>query len=627
MLDFIFGLPRPAKRFISVLIDCVLLSLAYWGSFWVRLDQQTPFFSADHWAVLVVLLPITLVIFIRTGLYRAVLRFVSFRVLWTTSLGVLISTVVLVLLAFYHEVFLPRSVPVIYFAFALILVGGSRLFFRMLYQNAKGGRVPVVIYGAGMTGRQLHLSLNQGNDYFVVGYVDDDPRLIRSFIQGLEVFNSGALQEIVVRHGVKKVLLALPNLKRSARQDVLCRLESLPCEVLSVPLMADLMGGRARVDELKEVSIDDLLGRDAAEPVADLMGADTAGKTVMVTGAGGSIGSELCRQIVRQKPARLVLFELSEYGLYTIEQELQGIMQQEKICCELVPVLGSVQATNLLLRTMQRYGVDTLYHAAAYKHVPLVEENIVEGVKNNVFGTLTCAEAAISSGVSSFVLVSTDKAVRPANIMGASKRLAELILQALSREQSGTRFTIVRFGNVLGSSGSVVPLFRQQIKTGGPITVTHEEVERFFMTIPEASQLVIQAGAMGKGGEVFVLDMGQPVKILELARRMVRLSGLTVKTPEQPQGDIEVKITGLRPGEKLYEELWLSGVLTGTEHPRIMTTDELFLGWSNLSNVLDTLKLACDEFDSEKVKAIFDLSAICYQPTGRERELRLLPSA
>ncbi len=614
MLNYILNLSRPVKRMVSLLTDSFLIMLSFWGGYWVRLDTETPLSSAEHWLFLAAIIPLTLVVFIKAGLYRAVLRFVSFRVLWTVGLGVLISTGFLVLFAFYGDIFLPRSVPVIYFSFALILVGGARLFFRMIYQQTKGSRTPVVIYGAGASGRQLHLSLNQGNEYFGVGYVDDDPKLTRTYIQGLEVFAPDELEDLVEKHEVKKVLLAMPSVGQHKRLSVLKKVEQLPCEVLSIPGMADLVRGSARIDELKEVSIDDLLGREPVEPIESLLKADLTGKSVMVTGAGGSIGSELCRQIVLHKPRRLVLFDITEFFLYQIEKELSRGLRDADWECELIPVLGSVLSGNLLRQVMGKYAVDTVYHAAAYKHVPLVEENEVEGVNNNVFGTLHCAEAAIECGVSSFVLISTDKAVRPANIMGASKRMAELTLRALSEKHDNIRFTIVRFGNVLGSSGSVVPLFRDQIKAGGPVTVTHEAVVRYFMTIPEASQLVIQAGAMGNGGDIFVLDMGSPVRILELAHRMIKLSGLTIRSADYPDGDIEVKITGLRPGEKMYEELWLGEGLSGTDHPRILISKEPVVQWADMAVILNELRELCERLDSDGIRSIFDFSAIGYIP-------------
>lgn len=615
MLTFFLELSRPLKRIVSVLIDAILLTVAFWGGYWVRLDTAMPIQSIRHWELLALLIPVTVFVFAKLGLYRAILRYVGFKVLWTVSLGVFISAISLVTIAFFFEVFLPRTVSVIYFSFAILLIGGVRLFFRMLVNRGKGSRIPVLIYGAGSSGRQLQLALNQGQEFFPVAFIDDGLNLKKTMIQGVNVYTPDMIGDLITRFGVKKILLAIPSASRLIRQDVIRRLEPFPCEVLSIPGMADLVGGTAQINELKEVSIEDLLGRDPVAPIPDLMSANITGKRVMVTGAGGSIGSELCRQIVRCKPTKLVLFELSEYGLYAIDKELNEICTNEDIELEIVPLLGSVQRQSRLSAIMHNFQIQTIYHAAAYKHVPLVEYNVVEGVRNNIFGTLYSAQAAIEAGVETFVLISTDKAVRPTNTMGATKRLAELVLQALASAQVKTRFCMVRFGNVLGSSGSVVPLFRQQIRDGGPLTVTHPDIIRYFMTIPEASQLVIQAGAMGRGGDVFVLDMGQPVKIIELARRMIRLSGLTLKSEQNPYGDIEVKITGLRPGEKLFEELLIGENVLGTLHPRIMRANEQLLPWTELRTLLLRIDAACHQFDHELLRELLLEAPAAFTPT------------
>lgn len=459
------------------------------------------------------------------------------------------------------------------------------------------------------------MALLQGNEFYPVAFIDDDPAKQGCVIQGCTVYHSAQLPTLIDHHGVQKILLAMPSSTRARRQEVINALEPLSCEVLSIPGMADLVNGSARIDQLNEVSIDDLLGRDPVEPVATLMEANITGKAVMVTGAGGSIGSELCRQILRCRPSTLVLFELSEYALYVLHKNLREQCQREEIETDLVPLLGSVQRQHRLKTVMQSFRIQTVYHTAAYKHVPLVEFNIIEGVRNNVFGTLYAAQAAIEVGVETFVLISTDKAVRPTNTMGASKRLAELILQALTREKHSTRFCMVRFGNVLGSSGSVVPLFRQQIDKGGPITLTHPDIIRYFMTIPEAAQLVIQAGAMGEGGDVFVLDMGQPLRIMELAKRMIRLSGLTLRDEQRPDGDIAIEVTGLRPGEKLYEELLIGDDARGTEHPRIMVAQESWLPWSRLRPLLASLDDACHRFDQQQVRDILMHAPAAFEPT------------
>ncbi|WFC12822.1 polysaccharide biosynthesis protein [Aeromonas salmonicida] len=615
MLTYFLGIPRLYKRMICVLADTLLLSLAFWGGYWVRLDAKIPLQSSLHWQMLALLLPVTVIIFIRLGLYRAVLRYVGFKVLWTVSLGVFMSTMSLVMLAFFMEVPLPRTVSVIYFSFAVLLVGGVRLFFRALVNGGKHQRTAVLIYGAGASGRQLQVALNQGKEFFPVAFIDDEPTLQKTVIQGINVYSPDWAGELIQRFDIKKILLAMPSASRTIRQEALHRLEHFPCEVLSIPGMTDLVTGHAHIDELKEVSIEDLLGRDPVDPIPGLINANISGKRVMVTGAGGSIGSELCRQIICCKPSQLVLFELSEYGLYAIDKELNEINRAQDLQVEIVPLLGSVQRQHRLQAVMSTFQIQTVYHAAAYKHVPLVEYNVVEGVRNNVFGTLYCAQAAIRAQVETFVLISTDKAVRPTNIMGTTKRLAELVLQALAEAQSQTRFCMVRFGNVLGSSGSVVPLFRKQIRDGGPLTVTHPDIIRYFMTIPEASQLVIQAGAMGLGGDVFVLDMGEPVKIMDLAHRMVRLSGLTLKNEQNPSGDIEVKITGLRPGEKLFEELLIGEQVEGTSHPRIMKASEQLLPWPELRTFLVKLDDACHHFSHEQIRSLLLSVPAGFNPT------------
>lgn len=615
LLVFLGTLSRSGKRWVSVITDSVLISLAYWGAYWVRLDSSFPISSHEHWALLVLLIPISLFVFVRLGLYRAVLRYVSFRVLWTISLGAAFSTSFFVLAAFYFDVFLPRTVSVIYMAFSVLLIGGVRLFFRALLNTTKLARMPVIIYGAGASGRQLQVALYQGVEFYPVAFVDDDHSKLGCVIQGVTVYSSRSLASLIKQHEAKKILLAIPSSSRTRRQEVLRELEHFPCEVLSIPGMVDLVNGKARIDQLNEVSIEDLLGRDAVAPDPELMHANIQGKNVLVTGAGGSIGSELCRQILRCSPNRLVLFELSEFALYSLERELRQQLVDEGLAVELIPLLGSVQRKNRLKAVMESCNIQTVYHAAAYKHVPLVEYNVVEGIRNNVFGTLFAAQAAIEAKVETFVLVSTDKAVRPTNVMGASKRLAELILQSLSSEESLTRFSMVRFGNVLDSSGSVVPLFRSQIRNGGPVTVTHPDIIRYFMTIPEAAQLVIQAGAMGEGGDVFVLDMGEPVKILDLAKRMIRLTGLTVRGESRLDGDIDIVITGLRPGEKLFEELLIGDDVKSTSHPRIMRANEYSCAWGVLRQLLLSLDVACHEFQHEVIRELLLSAPISFIPT------------
>ncbi|EFZ0533021.1 TPA: polysaccharide biosynthesis protein, partial [Shigella sonnei] len=613
--DRILELPRIVKRGIIICIDVVMVIFSFWLSYWLRLDEQTAFLSAPMWFAAAILTIFTVFIFIRIGLYRAVLRYVSAKIMLLIPVGILASTLSLVVISYSLSIMLPRTVVGIYFLVLLLLTSGSRLLFRMILNYGVKGSAPVLIYGAGESGRQLLPALMQAKEYFPVAFVDDNPRLHKAVIHGVTVYPSDKLSYLVDRYGIKKILLAMPSVSKSQRQKVITRLEHLPCEVLSIPGMVDLVEGRAQISNLKKVSIDDLLGRDPVAPDAKLMAENITGKAVMVTGAGGSIGSELCRQIVRYKPAKLVLFELSEYALYAIEKELSALCDKEVLNVPVIPLLGSVQRQNRLQMVMKSFGIQTVYHAAAYKHVPLVEHNVVEGVRNNVFGTLYCAESAIESGVETFVLISTDKAVRPTNTMGTTKRLAELVLQALSARQSQTRFCMVRFGNVLGSSGSVVPLFEKQIAQGGPVTLTHRDIIRYFMTIPEASQLVIQAGAMGHGGDVFVLDMGDPVKIYDLAKRMIRLSGLSVRDDKNPDGDIAIEVTGLRPGEKLYEELLIGDSVQGTSHPRIMTANEVMLPWQDLSLLLKELDQACHDFDHERIRSLLLQAPAAFNPT------------
>ncbi|MGP3592556.1 polysaccharide biosynthesis protein [Vagococcus sp. WN89Y] len=604
MLTYLISLPRPVKRSIALAVDIILLMAAFWFSFWVRIDSMTPLKSVPHWFLIGSIICITLMLFIKLGLYRAVIRYITAKILVAVASGMAVSSVFLIIAAFYTNLYLPRTIPFIYFSFGVLLIAGSRLFLRMLVTRKFRVGTRVIIYGAGASGRQLLPALSQMDEYFPVAFVDDNYRLHGQVIHGVTVFSPEKLPWLIEKYEVKKILLAMPSIDRVKKNEVIKKLERLPCEVLSIPGMVDLVEGKARIDSLRKVLITDLLGRDPVLPIPDLITRNISGKIVMVTGAGGSIGSELCRQILQNKPTQLILFELSEFSLYTIEAELRQLNAKKNYSVEITPILGNVQDKNHLEKVIKKFNVQTIYHAAAYKHVPLVEFNVVAGVRNNIFGTLACAQAALSCDVESFVLISTDKAVRPTNTMGATKRMAELILQALASQTSKTCFSMVRFGNVLGSSGSVVPLFEKQIAAGGPITLTHPEITRYFMTIPEAAQLVIQAGAMGNGGDVFVLDMGEPVKIIDLAHRMVALNGLSVRDESNPYGDIAIFTTGLRPGEKLYEELLIGHNVTTTIHPRIKTANEIMVPWDDMSKILDNLKSASDSYDYKKIREI-----------------------
>ncbi|MFD1244757.1 polysaccharide biosynthesis protein [Paralysiella testudinis] len=616
LITALLSLPRNTKKTILLTHDFLIILFAFWFSIAIRWDFIHEVAKKEYWVLWAITTVVTITCFIRLGLYRAVIRFLGSKVLSTALVGSIISVLILILTAYFLRIDLPRTIPILYFLLLLILLTGSRLSIRAWLQGSdRRHAVPVIIYGAGDSGRQLQEALSQLNEYYPIAFVDDDPKLHRSVIRNIGVFSPQDLQKLIERHDVKKILLAMPSIRVERRKQIIRHLEIYACEVLTIPGMKDLLDGKVSVSSLKKVSVFDLLGRTPVEPMAELMAANIADKVVMVTGAGGSIGAELCRQIMQHRPKKLVMFELSEFNLYSIDKELNEYKQLHGLDIELLPLLGSVQDQARLQAVMQTYEVATIYHAAAYKHVPMVEFNVVEGIRNNVYGTLHCAQAAIAAGVQNFVLISTDKAVRPTNTMGASKRLAELVLQALAAmPNQATCFCMVRFGNVLGSSGSVVPVFEKQILAGGPVTLTHPEITRFFMTIPEAAQLVIQAGAMGKGGDVFVLDMGEPVKIIDLAQQMVHLSGLTLKNENNPKGDIEIKISGLRPGEKLYEELLVGEQVCGTSHSRIMTAQEIFLPWPQLETLLAALDEACNNNDQPTVRHLLLQAPAAFKP-------------
>jgi len=616
IIKSLLSLPRAQKRIITVLIDAVFILTSFWAAMFIRLDSLSSVYNADNWVLVSLVIPVSVFIFVKLGLYRAVLRYVGINALGAVVGGITASCFTLIGLSFFLSTPIPRTVPIIFVSFSILLVGGSRIIVRALVSKVSASkRRPVIIYGAGSAGRQLATALRHGPEYRVVAFVDDDRTKQGSQIEGHLVLAFEDLKSIVKHERVEKILLALPSASRARRNRILQKLEVFSVKVQTIPGMADVVAGSVNVDQVKDVDVEDLLGRDPVSPKKALLHADIKEKVVMVTGAGGSIGSELCRQIVRNEPTKLVLFELSEFALYSIEKELSQYVEERALPISIIPIMGSVQKQNRLEAVMSAFGVQTVYHAAAYKHVPLVEHNVVEGVRNNIFGTLYTAQAAIKSKVETFVLVSTDKAVRPTNVMGTTKRMSELVLQALAETQSNTRFCMVRFGNVLGSSGSVVPLFRKQIRKGGPVTLTHQDITRYFMTIPEAAQLVIQAGAMGMGGDVFVLDMGDPVKIKDLATKMIHLSGFTVRDEKDPEGDIEIRCTGLRPGEKLYEELLIGDNVEGTTHERIMTAQESKLDWGELEVILNELDKACHNFEHERIRDILLKAPTGFAPT------------
>jgi len=617
MLKRFLLLSRRKKQAISVATDFVLLLLAFWSALALRFETWNPELAVYGWQIIAAPL-LAIPIFIRLGLYRAVIRFMEDRVVFVIAAGVTMSVLMLAAgVALTHTPGLSRGVLTIYWLLAIAYVGATRFIVRSYFLRAERGqdaRKRIAIYGAGRAGTQLAYALRAGREYLPVAFFDDNKAVQRVEVAGLRVYAPENLVSVLKVKEIDELLLAIPSASRSRRAEIIDRLEGLHCKVKLVPGMADVVSGKFVVDEIREVEIEDLLGRDSVAPDSALLGKCIAAKVVLVSGAGGSIGSELCRQIVRLQPSRLVLLEQSEFALYSIEQELAATCAVSNLGVELIPLLGSVTDQSRDVIILRSFGVQTVYHAAAYKHVPLVEHNPIEGLQNNAFGTWRMAEAALAAGVETFVLISTDKAVRPTNVMGASKRLAELILQGLARDGAGTRFCMVRFGNVLGSSGSVVPLFRKQIAAGGPVTLTHADITRYFMTIPEAAQLVIQAGSMGQGGEVYVLDMGKPVKILDLARRMIHLSGLEVRDEAHPDGDIALEIVGLRPGEKLYEELLIGDNAEGTSHPLIMRAYEHELPWSELRGRLESLDDACRTFNYEQVMALLTLLVQEYSP-------------
>lgn len=643
----LLGLPRRYKRILQVLADVVLIGLALWLAFVIRVGFEEALERVQTHSALFVLAPlVSLPVFIRFGMYRAVLRYFGkesfIEIFKAVSLAALLFFISLYWTQGYAQPAVPRSFIVLYWLMSLLLLGGLRFVMRQYFLGdwltAGQALIPfmksqrsipcVAVYGAGAAGTQLVAALRMGKSMRPVAFIDDDSSIATRTIAGLKVYKPKHIEEMIKATGATQLLLAMPSVSRARRREILTLLENYPLHVRTVPGFADLAAGRVKVQDLQEVDIADLLGRDAVEPNQALFERCIKEQVVLVTGAGGSIGSELCRQVLTSGAQTLILYEHSEFNLYTITQELERRLQSEGLSIQLVPILGSVRNKKRLSEIFASWDIDTVYHAAAYKHVPIVEHNTAEGIRNNVMGTLYTAQAAIETGVKNFVLISTDKAVRPTNVMGSTKRLAEMVLQALSKEvwvqlfsdnsapvvRNSTRFTMVRFGNVLGSSGSVIPLFRKQIQNGGPITVTHPEMTRYFMTIPEAAQLVIQAGSMGQGGDVFVLDMGEPVKILDLAEKMISLSGLRVCTVDEPDGDITIEFTGLRPGEKLYEELLIGENVSGTEHPMIMRASEEYLPWNELCQVLSRLLVLAEQGRCDEIRQVLKATVNGYKP-------------
>ena len=622
----IFSLPgwfisrsRRIKRTVTLLFDFIVITLPLWVSFSLRLGEFYWPEGSVIWLFAVAPF-IATPIFIKLGLYRAIIRYIGFHSLWVVVKAVsLYSLLITFFVVLANIEVVPRSVHIINWLVTLFVVGGSRMLVRWWLAGAVPANVSatrnVVVYGAGSSGTQVLDQLRIKNGMKVVAFIDDETSLHSRQIRDIRVRPFSHLSRLIERYGVKDVLLAMPSVSRSRRNQIIALLEPYPVTVKTLPTLAEIAEGEVTVDDIRDVEIEDLLGRDQVLPNKSLMAKNIHNKVVMVTGAGGSIGAELCRQILQQKPKEIVLFEHSEFALYMIEHDLKNQPISEEVVIK--PVLGSVTDSDRVLLACQAAHVETVYHAAAYKHVPLVEQNPREAIKNNILGTLYTAEAALKSKVKDFILISTDKAVRPTNTMGASKRMAELVLQALSNKHRGvsaTQFAMVRFGNVLGSSGSVIPLFKKQIKEGGPVTVTDPKIIRYFMTIPEAAQLVIQAGAMAKGGDVFVLDMGDPVKILELAKRMIHLSGLEVKGDDTPHGDIKIKFTGLRSGEKLYEELLIGNDVKNTDHEKIMRANESMIPWEELNVLIRRLQQAINDNDDVEIRAVLSEAVVGYKP-------------
>ena len=606
-------LPRFYKSAILLLNDLLLIPFSLYLSCYLitgghGLSESIPLL------VFISLPVVTSVIFLKFGMYRAIVRYLGLKTMWTIGGAATVATLWLfVSTKIFYSGTVPLRVYAIFWLLSILCLGGSRFVARQIFNSLAmirysvdqpRSRKNVAIYGAGVTGVRLARYISAASEFAHVLYFDDDKKLFGREIDGVQVAPSIEMKHLCERHNIEEVFLAIQNAEVEARKKVIEKLLDCGVRVKTVPGFAGIVSGDVRVEELREISVDDILGRDTVLPRKELLSGCIQDKTVLVTGAGGSIGSELCRQIVMLGPKRLILFELSEFALYKIESELKSMMVNEySIDIEIIALLGSVQQKKRLMQVMKAYNVQTVYHAAAYKHVPIVEHNPIEGVRNNIFGTVNAVFAANETGVETFVLVSTDKAVRPTNIMGATKRFAELVLQGVSQSDTKTKFCMVRFGNVLNSSGSVVPLFIRQIENKEPVTVTHPEVTRYFMTIPEAAQLVLQAGYIAMGGDVCVLDMGEPVKIIDLARKMIALSGYKEKTPSS-HGDIEIKIVGLRPGEKLYEELLIGDNVTGTEHPLIMRAEESSIPWGELQKIIGELDQYCHETDVKGVRDI-----------------------
>ncbi|MDC0195466.1 polysaccharide biosynthesis protein [Candidatus Thioglobus sp.] len=621
MIIKILELSRFYKQLIILVVDSIVIILLLILAFSLRLGYL--YLPEGNLFMTIIGAPIIAIpIFIYFGLYKAIIRHIELKAIWDIVKAVFLYSLIWSMAAFILAIEgIPRSVVLINFSLCLIVIIGSRLIAQYIFKGSfiiNTDQKRALIYGAGDAGIQLVSSLEQSKSFHPIGFLDDSPKLQGQLIRGLNVYSFDDIEKIIKKLTVDEILVAMPSLPRNTRLKIINKIESFPVKVRILPGLAELAEGEVKFSDLREISLNDLLGREPVIPNSKLLGQNITGKSVLVTGAGGSIGSELSSQIISLNPKYLILYELNEHALYQIQYELSKVSNNKK---SIFPILGSVNDKNRMSHVIKNFKVDTIYHAAAYKHVPMVELNNTAGVENNIFGTLNCAQVAIDEKVKTFVLISSDKAVRPSNTMGATKRVAELILQAFSVRQNITRFILVRFGNVLGSSGSVIPLFKQQIKDGGPLTVTDKRVVRYFMTIKEAVELVIQSGSIGEGGDVFVLNMGEAVQIIDLAKKMIRLSGLEVKDDSNPSGDIEIEYTGLRPGEKLFEELLIGDNVSETEHPLIMRAEEAMLEWDELKLILEKLEISVRNYNYDEIRKLLIVAVPGFKPKSKVQDL------
>ena len=610
-------IPSSIKILLSLAFDLIALSISFYLAYIIRLGVDSVQISWHENIGFIVVVTSTLALFYIFDVYNSVVRFFNAKAFLKIQLLLIAASLIFYLTSFAIDAFVPRSVPIVFLVLASIQIAGARAIVSLVSKKHWfDEREGVVIYGASSAGRQLVHALSQGNKYQPLAFIDEKKRYVGRRVLGLKIHSHQDINKLIKKYGQFKVLIAIPKVDPIRLKQIVDKLEPFALELLTIPSLSDIVSGKRSIDELREVSVDELLGRKPVKPIPKLLSANITDKIVLVSGAGGSIGKELCRQIVLNKPKELILLDVSEALLYEIHQELSEVLKETSNDLHVEPLIGNVQNGMLMTHIFRKHNVQTIYHAAAYKHVPMVENNVIAGVTNNVLGTHEIAQAAIYCEVETFVLISTDKAVRPTNVMGATKRLAELILQGFAEKDHNTRFVMVRFGNVLGSSGSVVPLFKKQIKRGGPITITHPDIIRYFMTIPEAAQLVIQAGAMGTGGDVFVLDMGNPVKIVDLAYKMTHLMGLTIKDDKNPNGDIALNYSGLRPGEKLYEELLIGDHAKKTTHQRILTANERSIHWTDVAKIIDQLKDAMRDEDETKIRQLLIAAPLDYQPAA-----------